>query len=188
MPPTRPCTGTTKAGNPCKASPLKGSDRCRRHTLASDTSDTKPARDEAWDRDAFLAAFDEHLMVSKACEVVGIHRSTAYLERQRNESFAVAWADVEERTVERLESEMFRRAHDGVEKMVVSAGKRLGVERQYSDTLLMFALKAKRPDRYRENVKVEHAGAIRSDVRIDLSKLDDADLDALERISEKATA
>jgi len=29
---------------------------------------------------------------------------------------------------------------------------------RYSDTLLIFLMKARRPDKYRDNVKVEHAG------------------------------
>lgn len=182
------CTGTTKNGKPCKANPLKGTERCRRHP-ASDTSDTASrARTEDWSREAFLAAFEESGMVIEACEMVGIARSTAYLERQRNEDFAIAWADVEERSTERMEREAYRRAVEGTVEPVVSAGKHVTDVRRYSDSLLQFMLKARRPDRYRENVKVEHGGTIHQEVRVDLAKLPDEDLDALERILDKAAA
>ncbi len=186
----RTCAGTTKACRPCKATPVKGEDFCRRHrpAAASDTSDGSRARDERWDRAAFLGAFEYTGMVSEACGMVGIARSTAYLERQRNEEFAVAWADVEERVVEKLEAEAFRRAHDGVDKLIVSAGKEMGTEKQFSDSLLMFLLKAKRPERYLDRMAVAHSGKVEQQVRIDLAKLDDEDLDALERISQKVAA
>lgn len=187
----RPCHGITKTGAACKATAVNGADYCRRHipAEASDTSHADAgARDERWDRQAFLGAFEYAGMVSEACRMVGISRSTAYLERQRNEEFAVAWADVDEKVVDKLEAEAFRRAHDGVDKPLVSAGQLVTTAKEYSDGLLMFLLKAKRPERYRERVDVKHGGEIRQAVRVDLSKLDDTDLDALQRISDKIEA
>jgi hypothetical protein len=127
-------------------------------------------------------------MVSRACEVVGISRQTAYAERQRNEEFAVAWADAEERVVETMEREAYRRAVEGVEEPLVSAGKHVTNVTKYSDSLLQFLLKARRPERYRENVKVEHGGAVTQRVQVDLSKLSKAELDDLERLAAKLEA
>jgi hypothetical protein len=180
----RPCAGTNKNGKPCKASPLKGKTLCRRH----DTSDASPARDEAWSRERFLEAFEETLMVSEACRKLGIHRSTAYAERQRNEEFAVAWHDVEERVTERLEAEAYRRAHDGVVKPVVSAGKHVTDERVFSDSLLQFLLKGRRPERYRERMDVQHGGSVEQHVRVDLSKLTDEQIAQLEEIATRLDA
>lgn len=169
----RTCNGTTKKGKPCKATPLKGGERCRRH---ADSADAPPARTERWDRQAFLDAFEELGMVTAACEAVGISRQTAYQERQRNEEFAVAWADVEEHTTERMEREAYRRAVEGVTKPLVSAGKHVTDVTEYSDGLLQFMLRARRPERYRENVKVEHSGRVEQHVRMDLSRLTDEQL------------
>ncbi|MCA1701257.1 MAG: hypothetical protein LC790_21110 [Actinobacteria bacterium] len=72
----------------------------------------------------------------------GIARRTAYDARQADEDFAVAWADVEEATTERMEREAYRRAVDGVDRDVFYQGAVVGAERQYSDNLLMFMLKA----------------------------------------------
>lgn len=76
-------------------------------------------------------------MVAEACKAVGIGRRTAYDERQRNEEFAVAWADVLEESTEDLEQVAVRRAKDG------------------SDTLMIFLLKARRPEVYRERYEVK---------------------------------
>ena len=38
-------------------------------------------------------------------------------------------------------------------------GELVGHVRKYSDALMMFLLKAHRPDKYRDNIKVDHAGA-----------------------------
>lgn len=92
----------------------------------------------------FLAAFADVGTVVEACEVAGVGRRTAYQARQADEDFALAWADVEEAVTEGLEREAKRRALDG------------------SDRLLEFLLKARRPDRYRENVKVEHSGEVKA--------------------------
>lgn len=94
----------------------------------------------------FLEALAESGMVVEACKRCGVSRSTAYRARQGDEDFALAWADIEERTTEQLEAVVMRRAIDG------------------SDTLAMFLLKARRPEKYRENVKIEHAGTIKQDL------------------------
>ena len=50
-----------------------------------------------------------------------------------------------------LEAEADRRAVEGVVKPLFYKGQRLPVEvREYSDVLLMFRLKALRPEQYRE--------------------------------------
>ncbi len=111
-----------------------------------------------------MEALAQHITVAAACKAVGAGRATAYDERHRNEAFALQWAEVEEATVERLEQEAFRRAVEGVERVVYHAGKKIGTERYYSDNLLMFLVKAKRPSVYRDNVQVEHSGKVKGEV------------------------
>jgi hypothetical protein len=45
---------------------------------------------------------------------------------------------------------MIRRGVTGYDKPVYQQGRLVGTVREYSDTLLIFALKARAPDRYRE--------------------------------------
>jgi len=131
-------------------------------------------------RKAWLLAFEAHGTVTDACKVTGVGRSTVYGWRQQHEEFAVAWADVEEATTERMEREAFRRGTEGFIKDVYHRGEVVGQERQYSDTLLIFMLKSRRPERYRDNVKIEHGGSVSHGVR--LSGLTQEQLDQLEAL------
>lgn len=97
-------------------------------------------------RPVFLRALEERGTVWSACVTAGVHRSTVYRERQRNEPFALAWADIEQKVTDGLESKAVQLALAG-------------------DTqVLMFLLKARRPDIYRERVSVRHDGAMRVSV------------------------
>lgn len=120
---------------------------------------TSRTRKRDW-KPAFLAAFEETGMITRACELAGVGRTTAYEARQRDEDFALAWADADERATEAMERELYRRAVEGIDKPVYQGGKKVGTIREYSDTLLIFGLKARRPEKYRDNVKVEHTGTI----------------------------
>ena len=178
----------------------------------ADTSDTGNARAGArrgrqgqkhepdW-APAFLAAFAEFGIVTAACGEAGISRQTAYKRREDDELFARLWTDVETVTTERMEAEARRRAVEGWverEEFETVRNKETGelerhpsvIVRKYSDTLLMFMLKARRPDTYRE--RVEHTGAgggpIEHRARLDLRKLTDEQLAALEAIQPDAGA
>jgi hypothetical protein len=120
---------------------------------------------------AWLDAFCETGMVSAACDAAGVGRSTVYQRRQRDEAFSVAWADAAERAIEIMEAEAFRRAVEGVERPVTVAGER-EIVREYRDRLLMFLLRARRPETYRENVQVDHAGEVAHAHQVDLELSD----------------
>lgn len=117
------------------------------------------ARIKAW-VGPFLDALEDTGMVTEACRRAGVGRSTAYEHRQRDEDFALAWHEVEERAIERMEREAYRRAVEGVQKPLVSAGQLVTTCTEYSDGLMTILLKAHRPEKYRDNVKVEHAGSV----------------------------
>lgn len=142
-------------------------------------------RPERWSREHWLDTFRWCGMVSVTCELMGISRQTAYAERQRNEDFALAWHDIEEETTEAMEREAYRRAVEGVTTPMVSAGKHVTDVQSYSDRLLEFMLKARRPEKYRDRVDLNHSGSVEKRVKVDLAKLDDDELAALERIAAK---
>lgn len=108
-------------------------------------------------RETFLAALTAAGNVSEACQAAGIGRTAAYAWRAADAEFAAAWDGALEEAADRMEREAFRRAVEGVEKPVFgSLGQGLGSGevgrvREYSDTLLIFLLKAARPEKYREN-------------------------------------
>lgn len=163
------CTAKTLRGSRCSFNALPGEKLCRRHRDAA--SEATPKKD--W-RVPFLEAFAKTGLVIAAAKAVGIDRTTAYRERQANEDFALAWADIEEWTTEEMEQEARRRAVLGVKEPVYNRGQLVGHVRKYSDTLLIFLLKGRKPGMYRDNVHVEHGGAIRTDpveVRADPERL-----------------
>jgi hypothetical protein len=85
----------------------------------------------------FLEVFRSTCNVRLSAEAAGIDRDSAYRRRQRDPAFAERWAQAEQDAIDVLEAEARRRA--------------LSV----SDTLLIFLLKAHRPERYRESIRID---------------------------------
>jgi hypothetical protein len=81
-----------------------------------------------------------------------------------NEVYQKAFADAEEAAIQRAEAEVIRRSVLGVDRPVFYKGQQCGTIREFSDTLLMFHLKSKRPEVYRD----------RHDVRV---SVDESDID-----------
>lgn len=127
-------------------------------------------------------------MVTAACRKVKVGRRTVYDRRQRDEDFALAWADIEERTTEQMEREAIRRGMEGFEKPVYQGKELVGHVREFSDTLLIFMLKSRRPEVYRERHTIDHAGTVRHEHSFDLSKLSPEELADLERLTRTATS
>lgn len=96
--------------------------------------------------------------VAASCRKAKINRTLVYDWRAQDSTFAKAWDEALVISVEMLEEEARRRAQDGVLEPVFYLGKRAGAVRKYSDTLLIFLLKAHKPDKYRENYRHEHVG------------------------------
>jgi hypothetical protein len=115
---------------------------------------TKPRRQlrRASDPNAWHKVFIEALRstgnVLYSCRSAGVARSTAYLHHQQDLEFARAWAEAIEDAIDILALEARNRALKG------------------SDQLLMFLLRAHRPEVYRENISIEHSAAPPQKIRI----------------------
>ena len=105
----------------------------------------------------FLAVLRDTANVRLACQKAGIARPIAYKHRNRSPRFAAEWDTALAEAVDVLEAEARRRG--------LAA----------SDTLLIFLLKAHRPEVYRETIRHDHAGYM----KIDLGALDDSQLERL---------
>lgn len=111
----------------------------------------------------FLAAYAECGNVTHAAKVAGVHRDMHYTW-SKNEEYKAKFKDAHEQACDTLEKEARRRAVDGyVEPVYGSGGQGVGTVqvgsiRKYSDLLLIFLLKGARPDKYRENSKVQVEG------------------------------
>lgn len=117
-----------------------------------------PSIRTAKNRETVLTALREGFSVSRAAREARIGRSALYAWRRDDDGFADQWSDALEEGSDRLEDEMLRRAVDGVERPIYHQGKLVGHVREYSDTLLIFMLKARRPEKYRDKLRHEHTG------------------------------
>src|SRR3989442_5494058 len=104
---------------------------------------------------AFLEAYAKIGTVVHAAQHVGLPRRTHYKWLQKDRTYAAQFAEAEEEAVQHLEREARRRAMVGVEEPVYYKGEVCGTVRKYSDVLLMFLLKSKRPALYRDHQAVD---------------------------------
>lgn len=91
-------------------------------------------------RQGFLVALRASGCVSGAAALAGVSRRQVYRQREQSAPFRQAWDDALAEGLDALELEARRRALAG------------------SDILLMFLLKAERPERYRHRRDVTHVG------------------------------
>lgn len=106
----------------------------------------------------FLEVLSETANVSKAAKAIKMSRQYMYQVREQDEEFAAAWDEAVKLGTAALEDEAVRRAKDGTLKPVFYRGEKVGTVREYSDTLLIFLLKARDPDKYADRVKQELTG------------------------------
>jgi hypothetical protein len=109
-------------------------------------------------RAAFLVCLSETGNISEAAAHAGVPRRTVYNWRKTDEDFAREWDEAVEMGVDALEDEATRRAKDGCERPVFYKGEECGYVREYSDTLMVTLLKARRPDKFKDRVASEVSG------------------------------
>ena len=109
----------------------------------------------------FLAALTRGASVACAATEAGFSYGFAYKWRYADPEFAARWQEAYEAGTDALEDAARRRAVTGVETPVYYGGKKIGETRKYSDALLMFLLRSRRPERYRERLITDfaHAGS-----------------------------
>ena len=118
---------------------------------------------------AFLAGFRKMGVIRRACKVAEVGRRTHYDWMETSAEYREAFERAKEDAADALEAEVYRRAVTGVEKPVGwYKGVAGGYVREYSDLLLMFQLKALRPEKYRE--RVDFKGTL---AHLDLRRLPD---------------
>lgn len=145
-------------------------------------------------RKLFLKAYAECGTIREAAKAAGAAHSMHY-EWMQDPDYAVAFAEAERDAINLLESELYQRIYQGTEEPVIYQGelcykkdatgkltnKPLTIRRK-NDTLLIFALKGKKPEVYRDNWKGELAltGNVQVNHRLNLRTLSDEQLEQLE--------
>lgn len=101
--------------------------------------------------------------ITQAAIHAGIERKTIYNWQEHDDEFAVAFREAELKATEHLEAEARRRAVEGVDKQRRVYDNRGNLideytETSYSDTLLIFLLKARAPEKYRDRHDITTGG------------------------------
>ena len=121
-------------------------------------------------RRLFLRAFAHRGIVLEGCRAAGVSRDAVYHWRETSEWFSTLYDIAVEEAADRIEAEAIRRAVDGYDEPVIYQGmpttvvdpetgeQRQLTVRKYSDALMALVLKGARPEKYRENHKVEVEG------------------------------
>jgi hypothetical protein len=112
----------------------------------------------------FLDALKSTASVSSAAKAIGVSRTAIYELRKNDPVFAADFEAAGALATQRLEDEAIRRAFHGVRKPVYYQGEKVDELVEYSDTLLIFLLKGRDPERFAERAKVEHSGRIHQTV------------------------
>ena len=99
-------------------------------------------------KERFLIELASGASVRTAALSVSVKPEAPYEWRKLDQAFAERWQLAEEAGTDLIEEEAFRRAVTGVEKPVYRGGEIVGHVSDFSDTMLMFLLKARRPERY----------------------------------------
>ncbi len=161
----------------------------------SDLTDLTPKKGNPpanW-KDLFVSALASSGNISWSARRAKVTRQYVYQAREADLEFAAAWDDAIEQSSDAMEQAGWHRAVKGVKKTksFYYEGERVGEDiiTEYSDTLLMFFLKARRPEQYRE--RIDHSlhgpggGPIRHTTEPDLSQLTDEELDLYEQLTAK---
>ena len=107
----------------------------------------------------FLDALSRGVSVGGAAKEAGFSYGFAYKWRQADPEFAARWQEAYEEGTDRLEDEALRRAVEGFDTPVYYGGKEVGQIRRYSDRLLMFQLRGRRPEKYGPRLVSDHENA-----------------------------
>lgn len=113
-----------------------------------------PKKEELW-KEKFLSELRKGSSVTGAAVKAGRARQYCYEVKDKDAAFAVAWDSAVEEGTDLLEDEAYRRACKGTQRPVYHQGEQCGVVQEYSDTLMIFLLKGRRPDKYRENIRFD---------------------------------
>lgn len=138
-------------------------------------------------KEAFISAYAQLGIVTSAAKAAGIERKTHYRWLEADAAYRKSVEDAEDQATDRMEQEAWRRAVAGVDKPIYHKGVKVDTIKEWSDLLLIFMLKARRPEKFRE--RIEHAGPGGGPIQhsLDLSRLSDQELDLWHRLAVKAT-
>lgn len=107
----------------------------------------------------FFDVLSKSGITGTACKASGISRASVYRLLKNDKIFAERFDDAKQDAADLLEQTVYKRAVEGVvvsREPVFYYGQQVGekVTRKYSDTLLIAALKANRPEKWRDSLEI----------------------------------
>lgn len=140
-------------------------------------------------RKRFLEVFARCGNIKESCDIANIGRHTHY-DWLEDPEYRKAFEDAKEDACDVLAEEVRRRGQHGYEELQYrrdAEGNTVGevlVTRKYDSTLLMFLLKSRKPEVYRDNVKsdVSFTGSMAVSHDPDLDKLTHEQLQLLRQL------
>lgn len=106
----------------------------------------------------FIENLSRGWTVTAAAKATKISRRGVYFWRDEDPDFAAAWDDAIAAGNEMLEQEAYRRAVEGNMRPVFIKGEMVGEVREYSDHLLMFLLRGRKPETFGNRVDLTSKG------------------------------
>ena len=98
-----------------------------------------------------------------AAKAAGISRQSHYRWLKTDPDYPGRYQEAKAESAQLLEDEAVRRARDGVVEQIYYQGQVVGQKLNYSDTLLIFLLKAANPEKYRERYDMQAKVETKSD-------------------------
>lgn len=134
---------------------------------------------------AFLLAFSRCGNITTAAKIADVDRTVHYTWLKNDSDYGPLFRLAAEEADEYLEEEARRRAVEGVRRLRFQGGVALRdpvtgqpyYEHEYSDTLLIFLMKGRMPDKYKDNHNLhvkgglnhQHGGTVVTENRLNLS-------------------
>ena len=106
----------------------------------------------------FLAAYQGVGTIEGACRVAEVGRRTHYDWIDRDPAYAARFEETHEAAVDDAEAELRRRGIHGYDEPIVYKGEVVGTVKKYSDACLIFYLKGRRGDVFRERTELSGPG------------------------------
>lgn len=107
---------------------------------------------------AFLKAYGVVGVMTKACQLANVHRSTYQVWMRGDPIFRQKAEEALAIASELTEAEVYRRAVEGVLEPVYYEGRIVGVKRVFSDSLLRLLMEARMPEKYSRRHRHEVSG------------------------------
>lgn len=104
-------------------------------------------------KNAFLNALLKTGTRKQAADLAKVSRQAHYFWMKNDDEYVIAYERVRQMLIDVLEDAAFERAVNGVERKLYYKGEEIGVQLEYSDTLLALLLKANMPEKYKDKTE-----------------------------------